>query len=415
MSNLARRCPLGLFRPAPPAPAMRRAITSLSIPPAMQVRILLIEDSTAQRLYIRSFFIDRDDLTFEVLEAKDGAQGLAMASSLQPDAILCDINMPVMDGFEFIARLRQNPDLSTIPVIMITSLSNRDAMRKAMGTGADDYLTKPFTSAELIDAILGQLQKKRRQSEQTKASLDSLRQSVLTSLPHELQTPLTSIVSGAELLLHRGERLSPEKRHEILEVIHRGGKRLMRTIARYLELIEIRSRSRVPKMDFISIDQTWLETVLKDPLGHNIMGASQAGDHSEDADCLAELEIQLEPAVLMMNQKDLIRVIYELVGNALKFHVAGTKVRVLGTDDGASYWLQIENEGAEMPSSFSTLLGEFMQFSRDIQEQQGIGFGLSIANALLGQNNGSMKWIGTDGQPNAVKIRLPKTQSMLER
>jgi two-component system, sensor histidine kinase and response regulator len=116
-----------------------------------------------------------------------------------------------------------------------------------------------------------------------------------------------------------------------------------------------------------------------------------------------------------MNQKDLIRIIYELLANALKFQRPGTKVRVIGTDDGPSYWLQIENEGTAMPAGFSSLLGEFMQFSRDTQEQQGIGFGLSIAGALLGQNNGSMKWIGTDGQPNAVKLRLPKTQSMLER
>lgn len=381
----------------------------------MNVRILLIEDSTAQRLYIRSFFVNRDDLTFEVIEAKDGAQGLALASSTQPDAILCDINMPVMDGFEFIARLRQNPDLSTIPVIMITSLSNRDAMRRAMGNGADDYLTKPFTSKELVEAILGQLQKRQRQAQQTKASLDSLRQSVLNSLPHELNTPLTSIVSGAELLLHRGERLTPERRQEVLEMIYRGGKRLMRTIARYLELIEIRSRSRVPKMDFISIEQTWLETVLKDPLGHNIIGGAITGEPQDSGDYLAAMEIHLEPAVLMMNQKDLIRIIYELLANALKFQRPGSKVRVLGTDDGQSYWLQIENDGSEMPASFSSLLGEFMQFSRDTQEQQGIGFGLSIAGALLGQNNGSMKWIGTDGSPNAVKLRLPKTQSMLER
>lgn len=381
----------------------------------VNVRILLIEDSTAQRLYIRSFFVNRDDLTFEVIEAKDGAQGLAMASSVLPDAILCDINMPVMDGFEFIARLRQNPDLSTIPVIMITSLSNRDSMRRAMGNGADDYLTKPFTSKELVDAILGQLQKRQRQAQQTKASLDSLRQSVLTSLPHELHTPLTSIVSGAELLLYRGERLTPDRRQEVVEMIYRGGKRLMRTIARYLELIEIRSRSRVPKMDFISMDQPWLETVLKDPLGHNIIGGAITGEPQESGDYLSSMEVHLEPAVLMMNQKDLIRIIYELLANALKFQRPGTKVRVIGTDDGPSYWLQIENEGSEMPAGFSSLLGEFMQFSRDTQEQQGIGFGLSIAGALLSQNNGSMKWIGTDGQPNAVKLRLPKTQSMLER
>lgn len=381
----------------------------------VNVRILLIEDSTAQRFYIRSFFVNREDLSFEVIEAKDGAQGLAMASSVQPDAILCDINMPVMDGFEFIARLRQNPDLSTIPVIMITSLSNRDSMRRAMGNGADDYLTKPFTSKELVEAILGQLQKRQRQAQQTKASLDSLRLSVLTSLPHELHTPLTSIVSGAELLLHRGERLTPERRLEVVEMIHRGGKRLMRTIARYLELIEIRSRSRVPKMDFISMDLPWLETVLKDPLGHNIIGGAITGEPQESGDYLPSMDIHLEPAVLMMNQKDLIRIIYELLANALKFQRPGTKVRVIGTDDGPSYWLQIENEGTAMPAGFSSLLGEFMQFSRDTQEQQGIGFGLSIAGALLGQNNGSMKWIGTDGQPNAVKPRLPKTQSMLER
>jgi len=71
-----------------------------------------------------------------VIEAKDGAQGLAMGSSVQPDAILCDIHMPVMVGFDFIAWRRQNPDLSTLPVIMITSQSNRDPMRRAMGNGS---------------------------------------------------------------------------------------------------------------------------------------------------------------------------------------------------------------------------------------------------------------------------------------
>lgn len=111
----------------------------------------------------------------------------------------------------------------------------------------------------------------------------------------------------------------------------------------------------------------------------------------------------------------LIRIICEVVGNALKFRSEDFQVRIVGTDDGTSYWLQIENHGVEMPVSFSTLLGEFMQLSRDTQEQQGIGFGLSIANALLAQNNGYMKWIGTDGSPNAVKMRLPKTQNSFER
>jgi two-component system, sensor histidine kinase and response regulator len=379
------------------------------------IRVLLIEDSLAQRLYIKSFFVNRPDLTFEVLEAKDGAQGLALASDKQPDAILCDIHMPVMDGFEFVSRLRQNPHLSTIPVIMITSMANRDAMRKAMGNGADDYLTKPFTSQELIDAITGQLSKRKRQTEQTRASLDSLRQSVLTSLPHELQTPLTSIVSGAELLKVRGSKLSAEKRDEIVDMIYRGGQRLMRTIGRYLELIEIRSRSRVPRLDFISMDQAWLETVLRDPLGQRLVAAEQSDEAGAEADFMSFVEMQIEPAIVMMNQKDLIRIIYEIVGNALKFRDDQSMVRIIGTDDGISYWLQVENHGTDMPASFSTLLGEFMQFSRDTQEQQGIGFGLSIANALLSQNSGSMKWIATDGSPNAVKLRLPKTQSAIER
>lgn len=381
----------------------------------MLIRVLLIEDSLAQRLYIKSFFVTGPEYQFEVLEAKDGAQGLALASSHMPDAILCDINMPVMDGFEFVARLRQNPDLSTIPVIMITSQSNRDTMRKAMGTGADDYLTKPFTSAELIEAVTGQLSKKRRQAEQTKSSLDSLRQSVLTSLPHELQTPLTSIVSGAELLLHRGERMPPEKRQEIVEVIYRGGQRLMRTIARYLELVEIKSRSRLPRMDFISLDQTWLGTVVQDPLGRNVMGTVMGVEGGGADDDLLHIDMQIEPAVLMMNQKDLIRILYELLGNALKFRQPGTRVRLSGVDEGAFYHLQIENLGAEMPAGFSTLLGEFMQFSRDVQEQQGIGFGLSIAKTLLGQNSGTLKWVSTDGSPNAVRLQLPKTQSVSGR
>ena len=88
-------------------------------------------------------------LTFD--DARDALD--EMHEGLRPDVIVSDINMPVVDGYEFYRSVRQIPELRGVPFLFLTALGDRASMRKGMALGADDYLTKPFQRQELIDAV----------------------------------------------------------------------------------------------------------------------------------------------------------------------------------------------------------------------------------------------------------------------
>jgi CheY-like chemotaxis protein len=112
--------------------------------------VLLIEDDEAQR-FIAGFALKKAG--HAVREAADGAAGIAAAREAHPDVVVCDVVMPGMTGYEVLARLRGDPGLANVPVILLTAMSERQHMRQGMSAGADDYLTKPYRPAELCEAI----------------------------------------------------------------------------------------------------------------------------------------------------------------------------------------------------------------------------------------------------------------------
>jgi DNA-binding response OmpR family regulator len=99
---------------------------------------------------------------YEVTVAADGSEGLRVAQGLRPDVMISDVNMPGLDGFSLVEALRADPMLATTGVLMLTALDDRASMRQGMKSGADDYLGKPFTRDELLEAIAALLKKRIR-------------------------------------------------------------------------------------------------------------------------------------------------------------------------------------------------------------------------------------------------------------
>ncbi|HNA15525.1 MAG TPA: response regulator [Ferruginibacter sp.] len=118
--------------------------------------LLLIEDNDEIR-----------DNTAEILElagykvttAENGKVGVEKAIQEKPDLIICDIMMPVLDGYGVLHLLNKNPELTGIPFIFLTAKAERSDLRKGMEMGADDYITKPFSDVELMNAIESRLKK----------------------------------------------------------------------------------------------------------------------------------------------------------------------------------------------------------------------------------------------------------------
>lgn len=118
--------------------------------------ILLIEDNEDIRENMAEIM---EMSNYKVFTAPDGKEGVALAVQHKPDLIVCDIMMPVLDGYGVIHMLQKNPDTQNIPFIFLTAKSERAEIRKGMDLGADDYITKPFSGTELLNAIETRLRK----------------------------------------------------------------------------------------------------------------------------------------------------------------------------------------------------------------------------------------------------------------
>jgi CRP/FNR family cyclic AMP-dependent transcriptional regulator len=108
----------------------------------------LIRENTAELLELAGY---------DVLTAENGKLGIEQALATRPDLVICDIMMPVLDGYGVLQIFNQHPQLAGVPFIFLTAKTERADLRRGMALGADDYLTKPFDSSELLSAVAGRL------------------------------------------------------------------------------------------------------------------------------------------------------------------------------------------------------------------------------------------------------------------
>ena len=120
------------------------------------IKVLVIEDDRLTRDIILNLLLLRE---ISAIAAADGRAGLQLAKEIIPDLILCDVRMPELSGYDVLAALRQDSTTATIPLIFLTAETNRDAIKGGQQLGANGYLNKPFTTAELLSAIAPYLSK----------------------------------------------------------------------------------------------------------------------------------------------------------------------------------------------------------------------------------------------------------------
>ena len=113
-------------------------------------RILYVEDNFQNKRLVKKILNSKG---YEVIEAEDGLQGVALAARERPDLILMDINIPGIDGMEATSRLKSSPDLSHIPIIALTANAMRGDRERIMAAGCDEYLQKPIDNAKLVEIV----------------------------------------------------------------------------------------------------------------------------------------------------------------------------------------------------------------------------------------------------------------------
>jgi two-component system, cell cycle response regulator DivK len=116
----------------------------------MTKKILVVEDTEDNRQILRDLLVMAG---YEMIEANDGAEGVARAAEHKPDLILMDIQMPVMDGYEATRRIKADPALKAIPVIAVTSYALSGDEEKARAAGCDGYIAKPFSPRQMLSKV----------------------------------------------------------------------------------------------------------------------------------------------------------------------------------------------------------------------------------------------------------------------
>ncbi len=362
-------------------------------------RILAIEDEAAILENVLEILEIGD---FEVHGAKGGEEGINIAKRLKPDLILCDINMPEVDGYTVLMEVRNDPQTSRIPFIFLTAFADKPFRRRGMNMGASDYLTKPFTATDLLDTVDAQLKQHQEREQARQLELENLRTSIILALPHELRTPLTGIITCADLLLmdyENGNVPDPSRAEQMLHIVQKSGIRLQQLIENYLIYSQLEMlRHGGDLQDLLNnegVDDP--ATIVADTVQNIVEEASRQVDITVIDDTPTPARVTLE---------NLEKIVTELTNNALKFSDPATPLTLqMGVDDDL-FVFELTDQGRGMTPEQIENIGAYMQFDRRIYEQQGMGLGLIIAKRLTELHGGQLFVESEPGVGTQVTVGL---------
>jgi two-component system sensor histidine kinase/response regulator len=355
-------------------------------------KILVIEDESL----IRESIVDiLEEDGYQCIQAENGHSGIVSAKKYLPDLILCDIKMPEINGHQVLLALREDPATSTVPFVFLSAMVDKKDFRTGMELGADDYITKPFTSEELLNSVKMRLAK----NEEVKSKLNALKKNIAQSLPHELRTPLISILGYAQLLMDRHKEIYGDQVYEFAQTIHESGLRLHRLIQNFiiytrLELLGISSKTNaITKIPISNVSKLFAESILQ-----KIASRYKRSDN---------LEIDITDSTVKMTIEDIAVIIEEIVDNAFKFSNSNTKVSVKIYNENENFIMAVTDSGRGMKPEQITQIGAYVQFERGKYEQQGSGLGLTISKKLVELHGGTFNINSVYGEQTVVIITIP--------
>lgn len=381
--------------------------------PSTGARILVVDDSAANRnMLVRR--LQRQGYSAE--EARSGPEALDRVAAENYDLVLLDLMMPVMDGFEVLARMKQDRRMRTIPVVMISALDEIDSVVRAIEMGAEDYLLKPFDPVLLRARIGALLEKKRLRDELTVQEKMASLGALTAGIAHEIKNPLNFVLNFAEL----SEELAVELR------THLKDREELAALAADLEANIHKIREHGARAD--SIIRSMLDHSRGQPgerrstdlngLVREFVNLAFHGIRAQDNTFQAGLEFDFDLAVGMVQiiPQDLSRVFLNVAGNAFyalrkraEKKVPGYSpcLRAATRDLGDRVEIRIHDNGSGIPKDF---LGRvFDPFFTTKSAGEGTGLGLSISYEIVVQEHrGEMRVDSIEGEFTEFTIIIPR-------
>ncbi len=338
---------------------------------------------------------------YEVFTAPDGFAGVEAALTLKPELVLCDISMPGMDGYEVLTKLRSSPECQTIPFIFLTAFTEKQNMRSGMEKGADDYLVKPYTRDELVAAIDAQWKKHKHIERQVQEKIEEVGRNINYALPHEFRTVLNQVVGSAKYLSHNSKNIEPEEIHELSEDIISSTQRLMKITENFLIFIKIESfATNLEKRLQLRRSKTDEPAAMLVDIANLI---ATKYNRIDDIDIIGEID----NISIQISTDSFHKIIDELLDNGFKFSQQGSKIIITINMEKDYLILSIKDNGRGMSQEQIANVGAYIQFERQMYEQQGVGLGLVIAKRLIELHDGFFKIESEENSGTCVTFSLP--------
>ena len=360
--------------------------------------ILIVDDNDAAR-YVKTRILRLAG--FEVIEAANGADAVALLNSDAPELVLLDVRLPDMDGRELAASIKADPALASI-VVLQTSAFHVEAKHRiaALQAGADGYLIEPTEPEELVANIRALLRMRRAERERQVAlealqEADRRKDEFLAMLAHELRNPLAPIRNAVEILRLSGERAVRERARELIgrQVVH-----LARLVDDLLDVSRITQRKIVLRRSAVN-----LSTVLDSAVE---LAAPLLAERGQDFKVSKpQADVWLHADGVRLSQ-----VVGNLLHNAAKFTPHGGIVTLEVARDAAFLRIVVADNGEGIAEGFlPTVFELFSQGDRSLERAGGgLGIGLSLVKGLVELHGGTVaaQSAGT-GKGSRFTIELP--------
>ena len=350
-------------------------------------KILVIDDEESFRQVILKFLAKQG---FEVGTASDGQAGVRLAAETLPDLIVCDLNMPGMNGYEVLATLRREPKLADIPLIFLTGQSQPSQVRQGMNLGADDYLTKPMNLPDLIGAINVRLGRRQTQRQRQEKQMERAMQ-LFGGIVHDLRDPLF-VVLGYTDILRGSAGKTPSTGENSKQILDRMQEAVLHMQAIISETMFL-ARSRMQRLPFDP-----------GPLDLREFCEQVVATHEESP----RLRFQCAPEQFPVTA-DALRLrqaLDNLLSNALKYSEGPVVVRLSATSQ--NFVMEVSDRGIGIPAAEQQAIFEPFFRASNTSGRPGHGLGLSIVKSCIEQHGGSVRFTSDRTQGTTFFLELPK-------
>jgi signal transduction histidine kinase len=357
-------------------------------------RILAVDDTKDNLILVQTIL---ESEGYEIDLVTDGVSALKKVEQSPPDLILLDVMMPGMDGYEVTRRIRNNPALNYIPILLITAF-HESSVVEGLDAGADDFIRKPFDTDELLARVRSLLRLKHSLDEQRKMARQ--REDFVSRLTHDLRTPLVAADRMLDLFLQETFcKISPEMKQAIAVMI-RSNQNLLQMVNTLLEVYRFEAGKKT-----LNYDRCHLREIAEEVVSELAPLASEKSI-SLKLDTSKLDNLGANAGVVMGDSLELRRVLHNLVGNGIKFtDTGGVKIRIWEPDHN---WVTIEVADTGYGIAPEDQLTIFERFRQGRNKRSGSGLGLHLSSRIIEAHEGSISLTSEVGRGSKFTIRLPK-------